>query len=713
MNSKDLELLSPAGDYDCLKAAINAGADAVYLGLKRFSARANAANLSPDELIRALDTAHVLGRKIYLTVNTLFKDDELDDLYDDLYEPYIHGLDGVIVQDIGAMIRIKQLFPDLPIHVSTQAAVTSADGALYLKKLGAERIVPARELSLYEIRLMHQESSLDIECFIHGSLCYSYSGKCLMSSFIGGRSGNRGRCAGPCRLPYDGAYPLSLKDLCVVDMIPELADAGISSFKIEGRMKNSAYVYGVTKIYRKYIDMYYSGRPYEVDPNDKARLISYYTRGGNCSGYYKAHNSRKMITVSSPSYITDTGEAEADIGADAATEVDIKCELRAGQSVVINLKGAGYEISVDTMIIPERSINRALTAGDVTKQLTRTGGTDFVIKSCDIDIDGDLFLPNGRLNEIRRTGLGALSEKILSGYMRKYDKPCEKDRIKPGIPDEALKRKEQSVHPQVRTGIISRDQIDAAASSEADGIIVPLSLFMSEEAALSEVSQKLYISLPYIVRDEAGGRDVRSDIQKLTKRHDIAGFYISNFESARILEDFSYDGEITADIHMYAYNREAYEHFCSRGIRTTVPIELNRHELKKRGICKEDLVIYGKIPMMIAANCLYNTKHGCRKGKDGHTLYLTDRRGAKLYTVCDCKECVNIIYNSVPISISDEKAVFETLSPSVVRLLFTDEDPKTISDVISRYYRYRNPDGSTDMKLSDEYTKGHLNRGVQ
>ena len=251
---KTVELLAPAGSYDCFIAAVNAGADAVYLGLDRFGARASAANFSQDELKRALDIAHMRDKKIYLTVNTLFKDREIDELYDLLYEPYIYGLDGAIVQDIGVMSALRREFCDLPIHASTQAAVTATAGIEFLKDLGVKRVVPARELSLEEIGRMAR-TGMEIECFIHGSMCYCYSGKCLMSSFIGGRSGNRGRCAQPCRLSYDGHYYLSLKDMCVIDMIPELIDAGIGSFKIEGRMKDSEYVYAVTSVYRKYIDL--------------------------------------------------------------------------------------------------------------------------------------------------------------------------------------------------------------------------------------------------------------------------------------------------------------------------------------------------------------------------------------------------------------------------------------------------------------------------
>lgn len=261
---KNVELLSPAGNYESFLGAINAGADAVYLGGTKFGARAYADNFTEEEICKAIFYAHLFQKKVYLTVNTLMKNPEMDELYDYLSPFYEAGLDGVIVQDLGVFMFIREHFPHLALHVSTQMTITGVNGAKLLKELGAERIVPARELSLEEIIKMKQETGLEIETFIHGAMCYCYSGQCLFSSILGGRSGNRGRCAGPCRLPYqigtdkknDVEYPLSLKDMCTLEILPDLIEAGIDSFKIEGRMKKPEYAAGVTSIYRKYIDLY-------------------------------------------------------------------------------------------------------------------------------------------------------------------------------------------------------------------------------------------------------------------------------------------------------------------------------------------------------------------------------------------------------------------------------------------------------------------------
>ena len=269
--NKKVELLAPAGDFSCFLAAMNAGADAVYLGGSKFGARAYANNFSQEEIVEALRIAHLLGKRIYLTVNTLVKEKEMIELIPYIQPLYEAGLDGVIIQDFGVLQVLKRHFPGLELHASTQMTITGVHGAKFLKELGACRIVPSRELSLEEIKDIKMQTGLEIETFIHGAMCYGYSGQCLFSSILGGRSGNRGRCAGPCRLPYkdikgNTIYPLSLKDMYTLPLIPKLLEAGIDSFKIEGRMKSAEYVAGVTAMYRKYIDKYLENpnKPYKI-----------------------------------------------------------------------------------------------------------------------------------------------------------------------------------------------------------------------------------------------------------------------------------------------------------------------------------------------------------------------------------------------------------------------------------------------------------------
>ena len=332
-----VELLAPAGSYESMEAAIRAGADAVYIGGKKFGARAYADNPEEDRLTEAIRYVHLHGKRLYLTVNTLMKEKELEEeLFDYLNPFYQEGLDAVIVQDMGAFLRIREWFPDLPIHASTQMTVTGPAGADLLKRMGAARVVTARELSLEEIRAIHSQVDMEIESFVHGALCYCYSGQCLFSSIAGGRSGNRGRCAQPCRMAYqvydqdkrlrgvgDG-FVLSPKDLNTIAMLPEIIEAGVCSLKIEGRMKKPEYTAGVVAVYRKYLDQYllHGKEGYRVSGEDQQILYQLFNRKGFTDGYYKRHNGKEMLTLGKPDFRSTAQELTDAIDAARATPTD-------------------------------------------------------------------------------------------------------------------------------------------------------------------------------------------------------------------------------------------------------------------------------------------------------------------------------------------------------------------------------------------------------
>ena len=312
-----VELLAPAGSYESMMAAYKAGADAVYIGGTKFGARAFADNLDTERMKEAIDYAHLRGKKLYLTVNTLIKEKEIEEVYEYLLPFYREGLDAVIVQDFGVFQMVREEFPDMDLHASTQMTVTGVRGAAWLKERGASRVVTARELSMEEIRRIHRQVPVEIESFVHGALCFCYSGQCLLSSMIGGRSGNRGRCAQPCRLPYqlydeDGRqisregqpFLMSPKDMCTLDLIPDLIESGVYSFKMEGRMKKPEYTAGITAVYRKYIDRYlqYGKKDFQVSEEDRSILMDLYNRGGFSTGYYRQHNGRDMMSMDRPNH---------------------------------------------------------------------------------------------------------------------------------------------------------------------------------------------------------------------------------------------------------------------------------------------------------------------------------------------------------------------------------------------------------------------------
>ena len=350
MKERQIELLAPAGSYEGFEAAIGAGADAVYVGGAAFGARAYAKNFGEEELLRAINTAHIHGKKLYLTVNTLLKNREMEEeLFTYLSPFYREGLDAVIVQDLGVFSFIKKCFPELPLHASTQMTVTGPEGMRFLEEKGASRVVAARELSLTELKKMHMASPIEIEAFVHGALCYSYSGQCLMSSIFGGRSGNRGRCAQPCRLPYaasltKGKYkngreicPLSLKDINTIEILPEILEAGVTSLKIEGRMKQPEYTAAVTSMYRKYLDILSSCKKeeYHVEEKDMKYLVDVFNRGGSCRGYYEMQNGSSMMAF----------ENEKKTG-DAAVEIRKRKEKIKGKLSLFSGSPAILEVSL-------------------------------------------------------------------------------------------------------------------------------------------------------------------------------------------------------------------------------------------------------------------------------------------------------------------------------------------------------------------------------
>ncbi len=421
------ELLSPAGDINCLYAAVAAGCDAVYAGCNKYGARAYAANFTPEELIYAIGYMHLFGRKLYLTLNTLIKPDEFEDLHDFVKPFYLEGLDGIIVQDTGVIRLLKESFPGMEIHASTQMSVSSSYGVRLLQDMGVKRVVPARELSLGEIKEIREATGAELECFVHGAMCYSYSGMCLMSSMLGGRSGNRGRCAGPCRQPYSvkgtgvkDSYILSMKDLCAIDILGDLIKSGISSFKIEGRMKSKEYVYGVTKIYREAVDRILNDpeKPYKANGEDRKKLIRLYSRGGISGGYYERHNGPELVTFEKGAYIReDTEKADFEkkrIG------VSAQLAVAAGENIRLILsaskdKGITAEVSG---VRAESAENRPLTEEELIKQLKKTGDTDFYFEDIRIDTDLRSFVRVSDINALRRKALTELREKLLYDHKR-------------------------------------------------------------------------------------------------------------------------------------------------------------------------------------------------------------------------------------------------------------------------------------------------------
>ena len=435
---KRVELLAPAGSFQSVVAAVNAGADAVYMGGRKFGARAYADSAQAegeDMVMEAIRYCHLFSVKLYMTVNILFKDDELKELFSYIKPYYEAGVDGLIMQDLGAVRLIRAMFPDLEVHASTQQTITSVAGARMAQHFGMTRAVLSRELSLQEIRKIHDESGMELEVFCHGAMCYSYSGACFMSSLLGGRSGNRGRCAGTCRLCYETAgkkgYYLSMKDMQTVELLPELIEAGAYSFKIEGRMKSPVYTAGVVSVYRKYLDRgltYLDEKKtgnYRVAEEDLKTLREIFDRGGT-SSYMKKHNGADMIAITEKKFravdqsVTDRIQAEY-IDRNRTCTVDASMDMTVGAPAVLTIRDAtGRMVTAVSEDLVLEAENRPMSPADVEARLRKTGGTAFTLGEVEVSIHGDAFYPVGKLNELRRSALAMYEEEILRGSQRTY-----------------------------------------------------------------------------------------------------------------------------------------------------------------------------------------------------------------------------------------------------------------------------------------------------
>ena len=724
---KKVELLAPAGNYEALTGALMAGADAVYLGGNAFGARAYADNFSKEEICEGIRYAHILGKKIYLTVNTLVKEREFPSLYDFLLPFYENGLDGVIIQDMGVFTFIREHFPGLELHASTQMTITGAYGASLLKKEGACRIVPARELSLKEIIEIKNKVDIEIETFVHGAMCYCYSGQCLFSSILGGRSGNRGRCAQPCRLPYrvDGGpeeYPLSMKDMCTIELLPELIEAGIDSFKIAGRMKKPEYAAGVTAFYRKYIDRYYKCKEegkkdtYHVEAHDLEQLNALYIRSERSEGYYHQHNGRNMITLSSPSYSGNDDVLIDRIRSRFLSQkkilpVTLNASFHAGSNARLTITANGASVDIEGGMV-QKALKQPLSKEKIKEQLSKSGGTNFAVSSVEISADDDIFMPVSSLNELRREGLHSLEEELIRNngfaYSERKALPCRKS---PCVCDN--NKNESEIHALVSTSL----QLQAAVEEEISRIYIDkMELdeeFLQKLASYKERSRiQFYLVFPYIVR--------KRNEQHLNRLYQILntpvfdGALVRNLETIAFLESKGIHKAVIADSSIYVWNSYACRFMTEKAAELYAPSELNSYELKDVQKTAEgnrsiySIVIYGRIPMMISAGCLKKTEGECRMISGFSEL--SDRYQKQFPVYNDCTSCYNIIYNSVPLSLHKifDQDVFR---PVNCRLDFTTENQEETRKIIS-YFRELSAGRNTDPFYKD-FTTGHYKRGVE
>lgn len=708
MRNKDFELLAPAGNLEILKGVIESGADAVYVGGSMFGARAYANNFTEEELLEAIDFAHLRGVKVYLTVNTLIKNSEFSKLYDYLLVYYKRGLDAVIVQDIGVVKAIHEYFPSMEIHTSTQMTVTGADGVRFLSQFGVTRVVMAREVSLAEMKRIHEETGMELEAFVHGALCYSYSGQCLFSSILGGRSGNRGRCAQPCRLPYTvegkkDEYILSLKDMCGIKALDKLHDAGVYSLKIEGRMKQLEYACGVVKYYRSYID---SKKP--VSDADYDRIKALGNRCGFTDRYYFDHNGSDMVTYVKPNFVSNAAEPSPE---KRKLSIEGELVLREGEpgSLTVKRGDVTYKASIEPV---SAALKAPLDKKAAFDRINKTGDTDFEFSHIKAQIGENVFVPNGALNKLRRDAISGLCDKLLKKYYRNdaryadISSMCE-------LPEHVVKsdaaHEDGAVNAKDYTTICScmtRAQLDTLIGYECFDVFyldfdmydrkTLIQQFADDVKSLTKQNKKVYLMMPTIFR--ADSSDYFVSIAKELDKVSFDGFVVKNYEELYLTENLFTGKKVILDHNMYTFNDVSKSAFFEHGVSgDTVPLELNSREIMHRNNIGSQMIVYGYYPLMTTANCVHKNTKGCDKKQK--LIYLKDRYN-KSFAVCNnCKECYNTIYNSLPTMLTKNISKLKEAGIRSFRYSFTIETPKQIKAVM-------------DDKVA-EYTNGHYKRGVE
>ena len=705
MRNKDFELLAPAGNLEILKGVIESGADAVYVGGSMFGARAYANNFTEEELLEAIDFAHLRGVKVYLTVNTLIKNSEFSKLYDYLLVYYKRGLDAVIVQDLGVVKAIHEYFPSMEIHTSTQMTVTGADGVRFLSQFGVTRVVMAREVSLAEMKRIHEETGMELEAFVHGALCYSYSGQCLFSSILGGRSGNRGRCAQPCRLPYTvegkkDEYILSLKDMCGIKALDKLHDAGVYSLKIEGRMKQLEYACGVVKYYRSYID---SKKP--VSDADYDRIKALGNRCGFTDRYYFDHNGSDMVTYVKPNFVSNAAEPSPE---KRKLSIEGELVLREGEPGSLTVKRG--DVTYKALIEPVSAALKApLDKKAAIDRINKTGDTDFEFSHIKAQIGENVFVPNGALNKLRRDAISGLCDKLLKKYYRNDARYADMSGLT-ALPEHVVKSDaahDEAVNDYTTIcSCMTRAQLDTLISYDCFDVFyldfdmydrkTLIQQFADDVKSLTKQNKKVYLMLPTIFR--ADSSDYFVSIAKELDKVSFEGFVVKNYEELYLTENLFTGKKVILDHNMYTFNDVSKSAFFEHGVSgDTVPLELNSREIMHRNNIGSQMIVYGYYPLMTTANCVHKNTKGCDKKQK--LIYLKDRYN-KSFAVCNnCKECYNTIYNSLPTMLTKNIGKLKEAGIRSFRYSFTIESPKQIKAVM-------------DDKVA-EYTNGHYKRGVE
>ncbi len=669
---KKLELLAPAGSLDSLKAAVWAGADAVYFGCKGFNARAFAGNFEGEELLTAFRLCRLYGVKIYITLNTLVSDKEISDAVAMVAElEATTPPDAYIVQDLGLVKALKNKFPSLPIHASTQMQQHSADGIEYLKKMGISRVVIAREAAASDIEEI-AAADIETEVFVHGALCVCQSGGCLMSSFIGGRSGNRGECAQPCRQSYNGKYPLSLKDLCLAGHVPRLAEMGVDCLKIEGRMKSPEYVYETVSIYRSLIDENRKPTAFE-----KERLVNAFSRSGFTDGYFVGKVGKDMFGIRTESDKLKSKNAEIRIE-EKKLHLKIFCRIARDERAYVSAKIGNYFAEVYGAV-PEEARTKPISEAELKTRLAKTGGTPFSAEVT-VELDEGLILPMSSVNELRRSAVTKLWDLIVES-----NTPARKEQALVSNP---LPCAGQSCGPYLVArfeGGIPSERVLSIALSKCKRVELPL---WSELPKIKQ-TEKLSLVLPRVIfpKDK---RDVKSLIKKATE-NGVGQFTLSNFAHLPYCRNSMIHGDYIFNVT----NGNTASLLGEWGLSSLV-LSPEVHPRAVKSTIPAEYIVYGRIPLMHTESCIITNAVGCKK-KGKCTCCIKDKTGASFPVIREYGHR-NTVYNSVPTYLIDK---CDKIGGGHI-VMFTNESEDEIIAIFNAYDKKMPPFGS--------FTRGAMKR---
>ncbi len=694
-----MELLAPAGSMEALRAAVCNGADAVYLGADTFNARMNARNFSAADLQEAVVYCHVRGVKVHLTLNTLVLDREMPRAAELIRMAASCGVDAFIVQDLGMVSLCRQLAPDVPIHASTQMSIHSLEGVLEAAALGCSRVVLARELPAEEIAHICKKSPVEIEVFVHGALCMCYSGQCYLSSVIGRRSGNRGQCAQPCRLPYgygrveSTRYPLSLKDNCLAGELDELRRMGVASIKIEGRMKRPEYVAIVTRAYRTVLN---GGKLTQADLQE---LETAFSRQGFTDGYFKGQTGSDMFGRRQESEDTAdlfaSARATYEQGETQRIGVRFYAMIHRGQPARLAVEDPDGNLCRTYGPVPEQAVYRSLTAQDLEQQLKKTGGTPYLCTSVRSSLDPDLMLPASAINAMRRDVIAELTAKrgrAEKPHLNAYDEPPRYDGI--------------SGEPQLTVAVRTADQITSRMLSMKPTVLyVPLSELVEHPELRQRVGVETQLAaiLPRVIWSGELvpiARQLRT-VYDMGVRQVLAG----NLGQLHIARAAGF--AVRGDFGLNIVNSRAMRYLREQGLDSQLlSFELTLPQI--RDISKAvpaEVLIYGRLPLMLMENCVIKNRTGTCTCQTG-TVRLVDRVGEEFPIVKDPGTCRNVLLNGKKLYLLDKKDAFRGMGLWALRLQFTTENPSEIDKVLMDYQGRAVFDAGS-------YTRGLYSRGVE